>query len=144
MKTVTAKKKASSNGRANGLNGHGAHELVKRIRAGIPFRDLEKMRRELALPLDQLAEKLGISRATLHRRKAAGRLDLDESDRVVRYQRLLEHAIQLFGDSDRASQWLKHPQYGLGGAVPLDYARTEAGAREVDAVLGRIEWGDLA
>jgi uncharacterized protein (DUF2384 family) len=36
---------------------------------------------------------------------------------------------------------LKHPQYGLGGAVPLDYAETEVGAREVDNLLGRIDYG---
>ena len=32
---------------------------------------------------------LGISKATLHRRKAAGRLDQAESDRVVRFARLM-------------------------------------------------------
>ena len=42
---------------------------------------------------------------------------------------------------DRARQWLSFPQYGLGGVVPLDYARTEVGAREVETLLGRIEYG---
>jgi uncharacterized protein (DUF2384 family) len=37
--------------------------------------------------------------------------------------------------------WLKHPQRGLGGAVPLDYAETEIGAREMDNLLGRIDYG---
>jgi uncharacterized protein (DUF2384 family) len=33
------------------------------------------------------------------------------------------------------------PQFGLGGAVPLEYAETEVGAREVENLLGRIEHG---
>jgi len=77
----------------------------------------------------------------LQRRKAAGRLSPDESDKVMRLQRLLEHATNAFGDVEKARAWLKHPQYGLGGAVPLDYAETEVGAREVDDLLGRIDYG---
>jgi putative toxin-antitoxin system antitoxin component (TIGR02293 family) len=67
-------------------------------------------------------------------------LSPDESDKVMRLSRLLEHAKKVFGDVDKARAWLKHPQYGLGGAVPLDYAETEIGAREVDNLLGRIEY----
>jgi len=93
------------------------------------------------MPFEQLAAKLSISRSTLQRRKANGRLSPDESDKVMRFARLLEHATDVFGDIDKARAWLKHPQYGLGGAVPLDYAETEIGAREVDNLLGRIDYG---
>ncbi len=65
----------------------------------------------------------------------------DESDKVIRFSRLLEHAARVFGDIEKGRAWLKYPQYGLGGAVPLDYARTEIGAREVDNLLGRIDYG---
>ena len=40
-----------------------------------------------------------------------------------------------------ARQWLNAPQFGLGGAIPLEYAGTEVGAREVEDLLGRIEYG---
>ena len=93
------------------------------------------------MPFEQLAAKLSISRSTLQRRKANGRLSPDESGKVIRFARLLEHATDVFGDIDKARAWLKHPQYGLGGAVPLDYAETEIGAREVDNLLGRIDYG---
>jgi putative toxin-antitoxin system antitoxin component (TIGR02293 family) len=59
----------------------------------------------------------------------------------VRYQRLLEKADDIFGDVASARAWLTHKQPGLGGAVPLDFARTEIGAREVENLLGRIEYG---
>jgi putative toxin-antitoxin system antitoxin component (TIGR02293 family) len=93
------------------------------------------------MPFEQLAAKLSISRSTLQRRKAAGRLSPDESDKVLRFSRLLRQAADLFGDIDKGRAWLKHPQYGLGGAVPLDYAETEIGAREVENLLGRMKYG---
>ena len=115
-------------------------ELVRRIQKGLPFSEMQALRKQLDLPLDDLASKLSISRATLHRRKNAGRLSPDESDKVMRFSRLLEHAASVFGNVEKGRAWLKFPQYGLGGAVPLDYAKTEIGAREVDNLLGRIDY----
>jgi putative toxin-antitoxin system antitoxin component (TIGR02293 family) len=92
------------------------------------------------MPLEQLAGKLAISRSTLQRRKAAGRLTSHESDRVMRFARLLQLAVDLFGSADKARAWLKFPQRGLGGAIPLDYAETEIGAQEVEKLLGRIKY----
>src|SRR5437867_9407279 len=115
-------------------------ELIRQIQKGLPFSELETLQNSIDLPFEQLAAKLSISRSTLQRRKAAGRLSPDESDKVMRLSRLLEHATNVFGDIEKARTWLKFPQRGLGGAVPLDYAETEVGAREVDNLLGRIEY----
>ena len=116
-------------------------ELIHRIQKGLRFTELETLQESLDMPFEQLAAKLSISRSTLQRRKNAGRLSSDESDKVLRFARLLQHATEVFGDADKARAWLKHPQYGLGGAVPLDYTETEIGAREVDNLLGRIDYG---
>jgi len=116
-------------------------ELIRKIQKGLRFTELETLQNSIDLPFEQLAAKLSISRSTLQRRKAAGRLSPDESDKVIRFSRLLEHAARVFGDIEKGRAWLKYPQYGLGGAVPLDYARTEIGAREVDNLLGRIDYG---
>jgi putative toxin-antitoxin system antitoxin component (TIGR02293 family) len=116
-------------------------ELIRQIQKGLRFSELETLQNSIDLPFEQLAAKLSISRSTLQRRKAAGRLSPDESDKVIRYSRLLQQAADFFGDIEKARAWLKHPQYGLGGAVPLDYARTEAGAREVENLLGRMKYG---
>jgi putative toxin-antitoxin system antitoxin component (TIGR02293 family) len=115
-------------------------ELIRKIQKGLRFSELETLQNSIDLPFEQLAAKLSISRSTLQRRKAAGRLSPDESDKVMRLSRLLEHATNVFGDVERARAWLKFPQRGLGGAIPLDYAETEVGAREVDDLLGRIEY----
>lgn len=84
---------------------------------------------------------LGISKATLHRRKLAGRLGAAESDRVVRFARLLGRAATVMESLENGRRWLMSPQVGLGGSVPLEYAETEVGAREVEDLLGRIEYG---
>jgi putative toxin-antitoxin system antitoxin component (TIGR02293 family) len=116
-------------------------ELIRQIQKGLRFSELETLQNSIDLPFEQLAAKLSISRSTLQRRKAAGRLSPDESDKVMRYSRLLHQATDFFGDIEKARAWLKHPQYGLGGAVPLDYATTETGAREVENLLGRMKYG---
>src|SRR5437667_1821350 len=116
-------------------------ELIRKIQKGLRFSELETLQTSIGMPFEQLAAKLCISRSTLQRRKAAGRLSPDESDKVMRYSRLVQQAADFFGDVGKARAWLKHPQYGLGGAVPLDYAKTEAGAREVENLLGRMKYG---
>ena len=116
-------------------------ELIRQIQKGLRFTELETLQHSLDMPFEQLAAKLSISRSTLHRRKNAGRLSPEESNRVVRFSRLLRQAADLFGNVEKARAWLKHPQYGLGGAVPLDYAETEVGAREVEDLLGRMKYG---
>jgi putative toxin-antitoxin system antitoxin component (TIGR02293 family) len=116
-------------------------DLIRQIQKGLRFTELETLQATIGLPFDQLAAKLCISRSTLQRRKAAGRLSPDESDKVMRLSRLLDHATKVFGGVEKARAWLKFPQRGLGGAVPLDYAQTEVGAREVDNLLGRIDYG---
>jgi putative toxin-antitoxin system antitoxin component (TIGR02293 family) len=115
--------------------------LVKELEAGLPVTELAELQHGLDLPTEKLAPMLGISKATFHRRKGAGeRLECSVSDRIVRFARLLGKAIKVFGEED-AKRWLNAPQFGLGGAVPLEYAKTEVGAREVENLLGRIEYG---
>jgi putative toxin-antitoxin system antitoxin component (TIGR02293 family) len=115
--------------------------LVQLIEAGLPMKELEDLQASLGVPMETLFPLLGISKATLHRRKASGKLGPVESDRVVRFANLLGKAAKVFGNIEDARQWLNSPQFGLGGAMPLDYAKTEIGAREVENLLGRIEYG---
>lgn len=47
---------------------------------------------------------------------------------------------EVFENPDRARRWLREPQRALGNRVPLELLGTEAGAREVEDLLGRIEY----
>ena len=116
--------------------------LVGMLESGLPFGELEVLQASLSIPAEKLAPMLGISKATLHRCKgAAGTLSPAVSDRVLRYARILGQAREVLEGMEAAKQWLKSPQHGLGGAVPLEYAKSEVGAREVENLLGRIEYG---
>jgi putative toxin-antitoxin system antitoxin component (TIGR02293 family) len=108
---------------------------------GLEFGEFEALRRQLDLSLEELTVRLGLSRATIVKRKATGRFTPDESGKVVCFARLLGHAVHLFGSLEEARQWLKAPQRGLHGAVPLDYAKTELGVREVENLLAQLDYG---
>src|SRR5215467_16084380 len=107
MKTATLGKQA--------VSGKSTHptELIQKIQKGLRFSELKTLQDTLDLPFEKLAAKLCISRSTLQRRKTAGRLSPDESDKVMRLSRLLDHAAKVFGDVEKARAWLKFPQVGL-------------------------------
>lgn len=118
---------------------------VQALAAGLPETELNDLQDSLGLSAEKLASLVGLSKSTFHRRKTAGTpLNPLVSDRVVRFARLLSKAITVFGSQDDANKWLGSPQFGLGGEIPLDYAKTEIGAREVENLLGRIEYGVYA
>lgn len=117
------------------------HQQIGQIHAGLSFRAVQNLQKALDVPMEKLASVLGMSRATLHRRKIQGKIDKEESEKLVRYQRLLKKAEDVFGDAKAAREWLTNKQAGLGNAAPLEFAKTEIGAREVENLLGRIEYG---
>lgn len=114
-------------------------QMVRAVTEGLPVAALTDLQDALDLPMEKVAQHLGIARATLHRRKAAGKLDQGESDRVLRFARLFARATEVLETPENARAWLKAPQFGLGGERPLAYAETEVGVREVEDLLGRIE-----
>lgn len=118
-----------------------APETVASIRAGLPMVEFEALQDLLGLGAEQLAGHLGISRSTLVRRRKARRLDMQESDRLLRYARLYARAEEALGGAESACEWLRTPARALGYVSPLEFAETEAGARETENLLGRIEHG---
>lgn len=115
--------------------------LIRAIQGGLGVEELADLQDSLGVPMEKLAPMLGISKATLHRRKFGKRFGMAESERIVRYARLMGKAAEVMESTANARRWLNSPQIGLGGAVPLEYAGTEIGAREVEDLLGRIEYG---
>jgi len=61
------------------------------------------------------------------------------------YGKILKLATKLFdGDADAAARWIHRGQHGLGGKSPLEAMRTIKGTKEVEDLIGRIEYGFLA
>lgn len=116
--------------------------LARRVEEGFSYGALERLRKNVGLSTDAVADLARIKRRTLDRRKERGRLGPEESDRLLRVTRVFGRAIGLFeGDVGAAKRWLSSPRRALGGAAPLDMAKTEVGAREVEDLVGRLEHG---
>ena len=134
-----------------GLRAATPADVVARVERGFSPAAADRLADRLALSPTELAAAAGASPRTLARRRQSGRLGAAESDRLYRLARLFERAVETFDTTDDrtaaendARRWFHLPQWGLGGATPLAYARTDPGAREVEALLTRIDHGVLA
>jgi putative toxin-antitoxin system antitoxin component (TIGR02293 family) len=113
-----------------------------RILEGLPAKAMETVKARASLTDAEVARLLGIGEATLRRMRAAGApLDAATGDRLYRFSKVIAAAIEVLESESNAMSWLRRPQPGLGGEVPLDLLVTQAGADEVEALLGRIEHG---
>ena len=116
--------------------------LRERIQEGLTYRSWGQFLESTGLSNEAVIQVVQITPRTLARRKSEGRLHPDESDRLVRAARIFSLAVDLFdGDVEAARRWLTQPQPALGGSTPWDYAATEIGAREVENLIGRLEYG---
>lgn len=116
---------------------------IQRVVKGLPWSDAEFVAEQIGVTLDRLADLVGIPRSTFYRRRG-GVFSLPESEHVMRFARLWNVALDVFVAEDAARSWLGRPQHGLDGGVPLEYAKTELGAREVEDLMRRIQFGLLA
>jgi len=117
--------------------------VVDRVMNGLPVMEFDALRELLGLTVEDMARKIGISIATLSRRRQQREpLDPAHGDRIMRYARLYWLAVELHdGDAATARAWLRRPAIALKGRTPVDFAESETGAREVEHLIGRIEHG---
>ncbi|HEX4140937.1 MAG TPA: antitoxin Xre/MbcA/ParS toxin-binding domain-containing protein [Candidatus Methylacidiphilales bacterium] len=112
------------------------------VRSGIPARSAKVLAATLDLSMAQFALIAVIPLRTLERRiKLNSVLNAPESERVIRLGRVLSMATDVFDDKEEASQWMAESLDVLSGRTPIEMCATDAGAREVEQVLGRIEHG---
>jgi putative toxin-antitoxin system antitoxin component (TIGR02293 family) len=117
-------------------------ELAQLVRDGIPAQALRVLTERTGLRQADVSSHFGIPQRTLTRRLAHhARLTAAESDRTVRLARVYTAAVEMLGDDEKASAWLKTPNRALAGRRPLDQLDTDPGVREVEEVLGRIAYG---
>ncbi len=127
------------------------------IKKGIPFGVISHIKKEFNLADDVIARIVGISPRTVARRRKkenglAGtkktpnidRLSSVESDRIYRFARIVALAEEVFEGKEEALEWMRSPQHGLGGAIPFDMLQTDAGTREVEELLTRIDYGVIS
>jgi putative toxin-antitoxin system antitoxin component (TIGR02293 family) len=129
-------------GASLGLTATETGDLIRQIERGLAFDSLRKLEAFSGVDTLAIASVIGIPERTLARRKTAGRLSPDESERLLRISTVIEKSVELFeGDVPAAMSWLTSPKGALGNHSPLKYSRTEIGAREVENLIGRLEHG---
>ncbi len=127
-------------GRAANAPGNTARHrhIVLRIKKGLAASAFDILCKAYEVPRERMSRVVQIPVRTLARRSV---FKPEESERIVRLGRLFERAVEVLGSEADAREWFAAVQPALGGAIPLDYADTEPGAREVEDLLGRLEHG---
>jgi putative toxin-antitoxin system antitoxin component (TIGR02293 family) len=115
-------------------------ELDRIVRAGLPKRSLQFVARRAVEPGAAVNEFVYsvVPVATFKRRT---RLSAEESERTERLARIVALAYALWDDEREARAFLSRPHPLLDGVPPLNVARTELGARRVEALLHDVEHG---
>ena len=139
------KTSASLAGRSLGLRVQTSGELIRQVGRGFSFSAMQALEARSGLNLSDIASLIGLPPRTFARRKTSGRLNSDESEKLLRLSAVFEQAVDLFeGDRAAALKWLSSPKRALENQTPLEYSRTEVGAREVENLIGRLEHGVFA
>lgn len=109
--------------------------------SGLPVDIMEKLKFITNMSAAQVIGLLRIPKTTYLRRKEVGHFSIEESDRILRFIKALNKAIQVFDEPEHAFEWLQTKSPDLNGHTPYEYLGSEHGAREVEAVLDRIAYG---
>jgi putative toxin-antitoxin system antitoxin component (TIGR02293 family) len=108
----------------------------------LSFAALQTLELRSGIAISDLTSLLGIPERTLARRRTSGKFTWEESERLLRIATVFDSAVALFdGDVRAAVGWLTTPRKALSNHSPLNYSRTEVGAREVENLIGRLEHG---
>jgi putative toxin-antitoxin system antitoxin component (TIGR02293 family) len=118
-------------------------DLAKLVHERIPLAALQGLARS-GLTEQEIDSFVIPQRTRRHRAARHQPLTVEESDRAVRLLRIQSLAEATFDGKEQAARWLRHSLAELGGETPLSIAQTEAGARLIETLLGKIAWGAAA
>lgn len=115
-------------------------ELAELVEKGLPTKNLDILKAR-GLTFTEMANTV-ISPRTLKHRKARGEnLSPAETERAVRVASIIRLAEEVFGNRETALRWLREEDDRLGDRTPLSLLHTEAGGREIEAMLHGIAHG---
>lgn len=118
-------------------------DLARAVRNRLPLTALKGLS-QAGISEQEIETFVIPQRTRRHRAERKQPLTVDESDRAVRLLRVQTLAEDTFGDKDKANRWLRRGLTELGNETPLVVAQTEAGARVIETILGKIAWGAAA
>ncbi len=116
-------------------------DRIAEVEKGVSYATFQGLVKRLGVSEDCLRKVLGFSAATLHRRKVAGRFNLDESNRLYWLESVLDLADLVLEDPEETQAFMTTGNLALGGAIPLDYTRTAPGLEAVRRLLIQLDHG---
>jgi putative toxin-antitoxin system antitoxin component (TIGR02293 family) len=120
----------------------GTTQVIGAVRKGLPLGRLTQMAQALSVDRAVLLRILGVSQRTMQRKQVhSDRLTPAASDRLSRIDRIYSLAVAVFGDGEKAAQWLKRPSRALANETPLKLLDTDAGTQRVERELHQIQYG---
>lgn len=106
------------------------------------YRTLERMAENFGLDRHLRQQIFGISpRNRARLRKDNGILNPLVVARLNRFNRITQQASGLFEDRQGAMKWLQTPKHSLVGITPLAALSSDKGAKQVEELLYRAEYG---
>ena len=116
-------------------------EWALALRAGLNYTTVTSLARHTGFAPQRIFAAVNLSARTMERRKKHKKLSADESQKIARFARVVALGDAVFEDPQVTSRWLERENSALGGLVPMELLDTEEGAREVESVLHRLEYG---
>lgn len=143
MLAINEISKALGGSKVLGSNVVSSLDFSDLIQEGLPSQSVFILQNLLALNDEEYSSTLGVSLKWLGRYRKTPRdhLDTSISDRLYRIARIFKLAEDVLENKDAAKHWLHRAQAGLNERIPLELLRTEAGTKEVEELLYRIEYG---
>jgi putative toxin-antitoxin system antitoxin component (TIGR02293 family) len=117
------------------------------IRRGFRHQVFLSFKTKTGLSNAALSRVLGVSARSIDRLailKGAARMGPVVSDRLYRTAKIVALAEDVLEDREQALDWMASAQRGLGDRKPFELIETEAGTREVEEELLRIEHAFVA
>lgn len=118
--------------------------LSDAINHGFSIDVVNRFAEAVSMPVTNLVQYAGLSRATFARRvkDKEHRLKPSESEAFARMIRMYEAVtLMLGGNKADAIQWLNEPAIGLNGKRPIELMGSESGTLDVIRLINRLMHG---
>jgi putative toxin-antitoxin system antitoxin component (TIGR02293 family) len=133
-----------------GIRVSGPLPLMSAVEKGLPLTVLDRVVRSVAPADNKFAFRI-IPRATLARRRrlwasarsgGGGRLSAEEGTRLARLASVWALALEVWGSSEAAREFMFAAHPLLNGRAPVDIViESELGRPVVEGILGRLQYG---
>lgn len=116
-------------------------DLMLHSEKGLKSSSVKRLAKNALFAEQEIQHLLCIPDRTFGRRKEAGYLNKQESDRLIMLAQAFASAIEVLGSAEKAKDWLLSDNQALGGRQPLSMLSSYLGSMKVMEIINRIKFG---